>query len=238
MKKIIFALLGVIALSPAIAQYKVVNDPNAEVRTAKDFHAIKVSTGIRLYLTQGNEEAVAVSAAKTEDRDRIVTSVEHGVLKIYYDNGKWGFHNDNNRELKAYVSCKVLDALNASSGAHVSVDGTIKSGNLELDFSSGAEFKGEVAASDLKVEQSSGSVSTISGATGSLSAGASSGSAINAFDLRSDACEARASSGANVDVSVNKTLTASASSGGQINYKGSGVISTVHTSSGGSVSKR
>ena len=117
MKKIIFAFLGSLVLCSAIAQNKVVNDPNAQVRSVKDFHAIKVSTGIQLFLTQGNEEAAAVSASTTEDRERIITRVENGVLRIYYDNDHWGYHNDKNRHLKAYVSCKTLDGLAASSGA-------------------------------------------------------------------------------------------------------------------------
>jgi hypothetical protein len=238
MRKIIFALLGSLILSTGIAQNKIVNDPHAQARSVKDFHAIKVATGIHLYLTQGNEEAAAVSASTTEERDRIITKVENGVLKIYYDYDHWTFHDDKHKNLKAYVSCKTLDALAASSGARVEVDGTLKSGNLQMDFSSGADFKGNVTVTELNVDQGSGAISTISGAAASLKVAASSGSSLNAFDLQADQCEARASSGASVDISVNKMLSASAHSGGNISYKGSGVISNIHTGSGGSVSRR
>ena len=44
---------------------KEINDPNAEARNVKGFHAVKVSTGIQLVLTQGTSEAVAVSARRT-----------------------------------------------------------------------------------------------------------------------------------------------------------------------------
>jgi hypothetical protein len=37
----------------SIAQ-KTINDPNAEVRQAKDFHAISISNAFDVYLTQGS----------------------------------------------------------------------------------------------------------------------------------------------------------------------------------------
>jgi hypothetical protein len=46
-----------------------------------------VGDGIDLYLSQGTEESVAVSASKDEYMDRLKTEVEDGVLKIYYDRG-------------------------------------------------------------------------------------------------------------------------------------------------------
>jgi hypothetical protein len=49
---------------------KEISDPNAETRSIKGFHAIKVSTGIQLILTQSTTEAVAVSATTTEHRDK------------------------------------------------------------------------------------------------------------------------------------------------------------------------
>ena len=76
-------LFSVIFLS---AQNTVVHDANAEVRNVSSFHAIEVSNGIDLIITQGNDEAVAVSAATPEIRNRIKTEVENGKLKIYFDN--------------------------------------------------------------------------------------------------------------------------------------------------------
>ena len=80
MKKIFtFMLLAILAFT-AGAQ-KVVNDPNAEKREVKGFHAIEVGGGIDLYLSQGNE-AVAVSASEAKFRERIKTEVVNGVLKM------------------------------------------------------------------------------------------------------------------------------------------------------------
>ena len=51
MKKIFFAVVGFLILASATAQNKVVSDANAQVRSVNSFHALKVSTGIHLYLT-------------------------------------------------------------------------------------------------------------------------------------------------------------------------------------------
>src|SRR5258705_13015589 len=105
MKKFFFLLSFAITALTLTAQ-KVINDPNAEKRNVSGYHAISVSGGIDLYLSQGSE-SVAVSASETKYRDRIKTEVENGVLKIWYEtnsniNIDWG----NNRKMKAYVSFK------------------------------------------------------------------------------------------------------------------------------------
>lgn len=238
MKGILFAAFVCFIMSSASAQDKIVNDPNAEVRSVKGFHAIRVSNGIHLYLTQGNEEAVAVSASETKYRDRIVTVVEDGVLKIYVEMNHWRFWDEDWKNMKAYVSCKLLDELKASSGARVDVNGSLHSDNLTMHFSSGSGFEGSVKVTDLKINQGSGADTRISGTAANLSVESSSGSTLRGYDLETDQCDARCSSGGTVHITVKKELSASASSGGQINYRGSGVIRDISTSSGGEVSRR
>src|SRR5687768_15751876 len=102
MKKTGLLFLSLLVSAILFAQ-KQINDPNAQVRNVKGFHAIKVSNGIQLMLNQGSTEALAVSATDTEHRDRIKTVVENGVLKIFYDqNFLQQLRNRDNKKLKAY----------------------------------------------------------------------------------------------------------------------------------------
>jgi hypothetical protein len=213
-----------------------IKDANAEVRNVKNYHAIKVSTGIELILVQGSEEAVAVSANTIEHRENIRTVVEDGVLKIYYDNKVW--KNQNNRRLKAYVSAIKLDGIDISSGATVKTQGAFKADKMDLEVSSGATFKGELNAERLEVDQSSGSVVDISGTAGSMKIEGSSGSVFNGYGLVVETSEADISSGGSINITVNKELSAEATSGGSISYKGNGVIRNLKTGSGGSVSRK
>jgi hypothetical protein len=237
MRKTIFLLAAFFSLSAAMAQNTVIRDPNAQLRQVPDFHSINVSTGIHLYLTQGSEKAVAVSASEPEYRERIQTEVRNGVLHIYYDTQKWKWLDMRGKDLKVYVSCVTLDGLGASSGAKVDVDGTLKSGNFTMTVSSGARFQGKLEASDLKVDQNSGAQSTLSGTAGHLQASATSGSHLHGYDLVAGVCDLNANSGGSIDISVEKEMEVSAHSGGRIRYQGDGVIKEVHTSSGGSVKK-
>jgi hypothetical protein len=138
MRNICLSLL-VLAFSTALhAQDKVINDPNAEVRKVGAFTGIKVSTGIELMLKQGNEDAVAVSSSKQEYTARIITEVDNGVLKIYF-NSKDGWDNHpKNIKLRAYVSVRKLTKLHGSSGASVKVDGVLNITTLDMDFGSGS----------------------------------------------------------------------------------------------------
>jgi len=230
------AFIGFVLAFSAAAQISI-NDANAEVRTVKNFHAIRVSSGIQLTLVQGKEEAVAVSAVSEEYRNNIKTVVEDGVLKIQYDNKGWK-GNRGDKKLKAYVSVINVDDIHVSSGASVKIEGNIKSASLGIDVSSGASFKGDVRADQLVVDQSSGSVVDISGTAGKLKIDGSSGSVFNGYDLEVEDGEADISSGGLIHVTINKELSAEASSGGSISYKGKGVIRNIKTSSGGNVSKK
>lgn len=236
MKKAILLLFSAVFTLIVIAQDKVINDPNAESRPVSSFHAIKVSNGIELLLKQGNTEALAVSASEKEYRDRIKTEVVDGVLKIYYDNKLFGWYTGH-KKLRAYVSFKNLDKLNGSSGSETIIDGSINASKLDIRLSSGAGLKGTINAASLSVDQSSGSTSHVNGKVQNLKVETSSGADFQGYDLSSDNCEAEASSGGNIHVTVQKELDAQASSGGDIHYKGTGVITRISTSSGGSVKK-
>ncbi|HTE26537.1 head GIN domain-containing protein [Flavitalea sp.] len=236
MKSLSLFLFGFLFAFTTFAQ-TAIKDANAEVRPAKNFHAVRVSSGIELILVQGNEEALAVSAVNEEHRKNIKTVVDDGVLKITYDNSVWR-KNQGNRKLKAYVSAVKIDDIHVSSGATVKIDGKLKSPELGIDVSSGANFKGEINADRLVVDQSSGSVVDISGAAGILKVEGSSGSVFNGYDLTVENGEADISSGGLIHVTVNKELSAEASSGGSISYKGNGVIRNIKTGSGGSVQKK
>src|SRR5882672_6402202 len=85
MKRIFVFLLLIVGLSKTVLSQKVIDDANAEKRNVTGFHGIDVATGIKLIITKGDTEDVAVSASKIEYRDKIVTEVKNGILHIYYE---------------------------------------------------------------------------------------------------------------------------------------------------------
>jgi len=239
MKNFTLLTVSILAGMMAIAQNpKVITDPNAQKRTVSSFHGVTVQSGIDLYLNQGGDEAVAVSAGDPEYRDRIVTVVEGGILHIYLDDKfhwNWGW---GNRKLKAYVSCKELDQLKASGGSDVYIDEAIKSQRLELHFSGGSDLHGKLQVGELTVGQTGGADVYISGSAAQLYVHVSGGSDFHGYDLAVDDCHAQASGGSDVYVTVNKELDATASGGSDIHYRGSGSVRESHTNGSGSVSRK
>jgi len=237
--KILFILLtAVFSVSAFGQQATVLNDPNAKPRTLNaSFSAITVTDGIDLYLSEGQEESLAVSYSDEKYAEHFKTIVENGVLKIYYDNNAINYSDNNRRKLKAYVSFKTLEKLSASGGAEVKLPASITVNNLELKFTSGANLDGAITGKILTVEQSSGSEISLSGTAEKITIDVSSGAIFNGYDLAVDYCDATASSGGGVRIAVQKELTAKAHSGGGIRYKGAGVIRDIDISSGGIVKK-
>lgn len=238
MKKLSALLTLLLCASVLFAQNTTIHDDHAQVRNIGSFHAIEVSNGIHLILKQGNTDAVAVSASAPDLIDRIKTEVSNGELKIYFDNKGWKNWNLKGKQLRAYVTIKNIDALVANSGADATTDGNINTTEMKISLSSGADFDGQITASKLWIDQSSGSDMDIKGKVGNVEIKTSSGSDFNGYELVSETCSADASSGSDIEITVNKELQAEASSGGDISYKGNASITKISNSSGGKIKKQ
>lgn len=239
MKKIFLSFLLFAATGTALLAQKTFNDANAEKRSVAGFHGIQVSTGIRLVLIESITEEVAVSAATTEFRDKIITKVENGILKIYYED-KTQNNTDKKREkreLKAWVSYKTLDQLDANTGAQVEIEGILKSSSVKMNVNTGATVKGAVNIDDLEVDQNTGSVISFTGTAGKLTVDGDTGSTFKGTDLTTNNCNVTASTGAGVYITVQKELNVKANTGGYVKYKGEAGIREIKTNTGGTVTK-
>ena len=237
MKKFLFFAAFLMVNFLAIGQ-NVVNDPNAVVRQVSSFDGIEVSSGIQVMLTQGSETAVAVSADEVEYRDKIKTEVVNGTLKIYFDADLLE-KLKGNKNLKAYVSVKELNRITASAAGSIHLQNELQSQGLLVKANSGGMVKGSVnILEELNVQQSSGAMVTLDGSASRMVVKGSSGSMFRGFDLAVKSCDASTNSGASIQVTVEKELTAHATSGGFIHYKGNGVITGIRSNSGGSISKK
>src|SRR5215204_468643 len=236
MKKILLSFLVFAAIAKTHAQVKEVNDPNAEVRNVKGFHAIRVSDAIDLFLSPSDNEVVAVSASKEEYRNKIKTQVENGILKIWYDNpSKW---SRGDKKLKAYISFKTLDKLHASGASDVRVTGTIKGDELDISMSGASDFAGAIEVTSLMVDLSGASDMTVKGSAISLKIEVSGASDFKGYDFQADNCSARASGASDIKITVNKELSAHASGASGVYYKGDGVIRDLKTNGASSINKK
>lgn len=235
MRKTLIFLISALLVLSSKAQKTIINDPNAEVRPVKGYHGIEVSSAINLYLSQGEEETVVVSASEIKWREHIRTEVVDGILKISLDVHKW---SRGNAKIKAYVSFTTLDRLTASGASDVFVDGVITGDHLSIDLNGASDFKGAINVKALRLEQSGASDAHITGVVSELADIHSSGASdVKGYDLTIQNCMVHASGASDIRVTVNKELSADLSGASSVFYKGDAVIKDTRTSGASTVKK-
>jgi Putative auto-transporter adhesin, head GIN domain len=232
MKKIFFSISAIFFLATCFGQS---DNSNAQIRKVPEFTGVDVSGGIDLYLSSG-PESVSISASSTEIRDHIVTEVVHGVLRIHLQedwNPGWG-----NSKMKAYVSIDKIKSLGASGGGDIFLKGLINADDLRVDLSGGGNMEGKLNANRLNIEQSGGSSVELTGKVMDLNLESSGGGNLKGYGLVTDNATIHSSGGSDVELTVNKELSVVSSGGSDVRYKGRGVVRSVNSSGGGSVSHK
>lgn len=228
---VIILHLGVIQSS---AQ-KTINDPNAQVRRTESFSAISVSSAIDLYISQGSQTAVAVSASEEKYLSNITTEVRNNTLYIGYRGGSAGW---GPKYMRAYVSVPELNRISASGACNVRIEGELKANDLEVSISGASDFQGKVNASNLKLEAKGSSDFNIAGSAVNLRINVSGSSDMRAFDLAADYCDVEASGASDVNITANKELRVRASGSSDVYYKGEAVIKEISSSGASDIKKR
>lgn len=218
MKKIWIVVSLFFASLGGLRAQDMVYGEHAEKREIKAFHAVETSAGIAVVLTKGSKEEIALTASDKEMLSKVKTEVVDGVLKISReDNWKFWERFKQHWKITVYVSYTRLDGVRASSG------GSITSKSVDL--------------STLSARVNSGGHISLAGKVNELDVEGNSGGHFRGYDLSVTNCKANVSSGAHVQVTIAKEITARASSGGQIRYKGTGLIRDINVNSGGSVKR-
>ena len=196
------------------------------------FDGIKVSTGIDVYLKQGNNEAISVEADENL-HEYIITEVRDGSASCLF------YINIRDAEKKrVYVTMKEVKSVKTTSAGDVIGETPIKSDRLELSASSAGNIKLEVYAKEIEVDISSSGDITLSGEADKLEADLSSAGDLNAFNLKVREADVSVSSAGDADINVSEKITARASSAGDINYMGNPKYIDAHSSSAGGIHKR
>lgn len=219
MKKIMMAVTALLVMLPALYAQQVVQGDNVEKRDVKPFHAVEVSSGISVKLAKGSREELAVTASDREMIEKVKTEVSNGVLKITRENNNWKFWEKwKSWKITVYVSYAQLDAVRATSGSSITCS--------------------DISLSRLTARLGSGGSIGLSGKVDELDVDGSSGAQFNGYGLTATNCKADVSSGAGVHITVTKEISAEASSGGFVRFKGDGLIRNINVSSGGSVKRQ
>ncbi len=218
------------AAAPANAQL-LIHDPHAELRELGDFRSVQVSGLIEVYLSQGDQPAVAVSARSPESREAIQTKVHHGTLSIS------GAGLLREGKIRVYVGVRTLDRLAVSGTSNVILTNELSGDELLIDLSGASDFKGALNVSALKLRLSGASDADIRGRTGDLNLKVTGASHLRGYELACDNCLVSGSGASEIKLTVNNVLNADLSGATSIRYKGEGKKGNIRTSGASSVSR-
>ncbi len=201
-------------------------------RKTDSFTGIKVSSGIDVYLKQGNNESVTVEADENL-HEYILTEVRNGVLNVYSE------HNIRDAERKrVYVTMKEVNSVRTTSAGDIVGETPITTDKLELSASSAGDIELDVRSREIRIDISSSGDITLTGETDMLSADLSSAGDLKAFDLKAREADISVSSAGDADINVSERIKARASSAGNVNYKGDPKYVDAHSSSAGGIHNR
>lgn len=236
--KVIAALIAILSVTAVTnAQIWETVRGNGKVvtkeRNTNSFTGVRVSSGIDVYLSQGNEVSVEVEADENL-HEYIITEVRDGILNVRTDNVSI---RDAERK-RVNVTMKDITSIRTSSAGDVVGQTPVEAENLELDASSAGSISLDVRAKDIEVDISSSGDITLSGVADFLEASLSSAGDLNAFKLKVREAKVSVSSAGDADISVSERLTARASSAGDINYTGDPKYVDAHSSSAGGIHRR
>ncbi len=236
MKKYIFSMLAAFLVLSVSAQ-KVINDPHAEIRQVPSFNGISISGNFTVILSQGSEDAVAVSAADREDVELIKTEVKEGILHIS-SNAKNKFWTKN-RKFKAYISMKELETLKVGGASTVSIDGSASFAKLKIRLSGASDLKGNIKVSgNLDIDLSGASDININGSAADMKVDLSGASMLKAYEFTVANLSAEASGASTIHITVEKEISARLSGASTLRYKGTALIRDIKTSGASSIDRR
>ena len=196
---------------------------------SSDFDALHVSHGINVKLTMGSSTSLKLEA--DENLHEIIrTEVEDGVLRIYSERNIYSA-----KKRTVYLTATDLNEIKITSGAQVTSENTIKTEELKVSTTSGANAKLKLEVANVSCSSTSGSIARLSGRAERLTVSATSGANIKAKNLEALICKAKATSGSVVSVHASQELDAKATSGGNISCSGDPEIVKKNSSSGGNI---
>jgi hypothetical protein len=203
-----------------------------ESRDIEGFTGIRVSSGIDVIIKQGSGETVLVETDENL-HEVIETEWRNDMLHVFSE-----VNIKRAKSKKVFVTIRELNRIKITSAGDVIGEGKFTCKELEIDISSAGDLNLEVDASKIDISLSSSGDAKLTGRTGILVANLSSAGDLNAFGLESAVCRVTASSAGNARVWVTEEIDASASSAGDIYYRGDPQTRNVRSSSAGGIHQR
>ncbi|MFN0291800.1 head GIN domain-containing protein [Pedobacter helvus] len=195
----------------------------------KSFNNIAVSNGIDLFLTQGNTESLVIKGQEDVIKD-VVIEQEGNKLTVKYKDGVNWSRLFKGTQIYVYITFKKLNSISASGGSDVETQNTLNTDKMSIRSSGGADLDLSIVCKDITISSSGGSDVNLKGSAENMVLNTSGGSDVHAFEFKVNYAQVSTSGGSDANIFVNKGLTASASGGSDISYKGNAALKKLSNS--------
>ncbi len=208
-----------------------------------DYNSVDVFGAVEVELIKADKPYVEIEYNGVSKED-FIADVNSGVLRLKIKNrhylDDWSSNHDYNRS--EYVRVKAyyveLEAIEGQAAAIITSRAPVKSKNLYVDCSMGAEIDLELIAQRAKLKSSMGGILTLSGKIEYIDVRANMGGELKASQLKARVANVSASMGAEVRINVDDEIDVSSSLGAEVRYVGSPSVKHVSRNLGGEVNHR
>lgn len=198
MKKIVFSLL--VFSQIAFSQIE---------KEVGDFSKVTSFDKIDVTLVSSNENKVVVTGSNS---DKVEIVNKNGELKIRLPLTRL-LDGDN---IEATVYYKNIDAVEANEGSRISSNDVFKSTSFDVIAKEGSEIKIKVDVSSITIKTSSGAKVTISGNANSQTSVSNTGGLLYASNLTTTNTNITVNAGGNAEVNASDVVDAKVRAGGKI----------------------
>lgn len=200
----------------------------SEERSVTVFSKVYASSGINVFIEQGNSCSLKISA---DDNliEYIRTKVSDSTLQIGLQEG---ISLQNAQPMNVYVKMEHIESLKTISAANIKAPHPLTVRNISLMAKSGGDIEIELDAQQIHASLTSGANIILKGQVESLKGELSSGANLKAPELKAKVCDIHLTSGADAYINVERSISYSISSGASLTCKGHPKVTNTYFSRG------
>jgi hypothetical protein len=179
-------------------------------RQVGDFTGLKVSSNIKVMLSQGDAVSVKVEADE-KDMPNVRTEVKDGSLEI---------SGGGKEEVKVFVTVKTLTLIEVSGAASVKSQTQFTADKLKLETSGASNLKLDLKAGEITGNASGASVMNLSGTAQTLNVDVSGAASLKAYNLLTEKVVISTAGAGSAKVQASQSINARSSGASSITFKG------------------
>ena len=205
-----------------------------EKRAIAPFDKISLRVAANLYLEQGNEPNIEITASELTIDKLIIENIDHKLI-IRFSLEDQLFHNFDPGKIEIHVTTDEIRELNVQGSGNIIAESTIKTFGLELNIAGSGDIKlSDVRCEKLKANITGSGDIIVSGKdeVNALDINIAGSGDVMAYQLNAKSGYIRIAGSGDCDVSIFDYLDAKVLGSGDITYKGTPMIRSSVTGSG------